>query len=59
VLTARRLSAGSRVGERVRLLKVSWLPGGVALDDKGNDFYADVTVTAPKASLLTIGSPPS
>jgi cell division protein WhiA len=29
----------------------------LTLDDKGNDFYADVT--APKASLLTIGSPPS
>ena len=43
--------------EAVWRIEVRDFPAFIVVDDKGNDFYADVT--APKASLLTIGSPPS
>ena len=43
--------------EAVWRIEVRDFPAFIVIDDKGNDFYADVT--APKASPLTIGSPPS
>ena len=43
--------------EAVWRIEVRDFPAFIVVDDKGNDFYVDVT--APKASLLTIGSPPS
>ena len=43
--------------EAVWRIEVRDFPAFIVVDDKGNDFYADVT--ASKASLLTIGSPPS
>jgi fumarate hydratase class I len=43
--------------EAVWRIEVRDFPAFIVIDDKGNDFYADVT--APKASLLTIGPPPS
>jgi fumarate hydratase class I len=43
--------------EAVWRIEVRDFPAFVVVDDKGNDFFADVT--APKAPLLTIGSGPS
>jgi fumarate hydratase, class I len=43
--------------EAVWRIEVRDFPAFIVVDDKGNDFFADVT--APKAPLLTIGSGPS
>jgi fumarate hydratase class I len=43
--------------EAVWKIEVRDFPAFVIVDDKGNDFFADVT--APKQPLLTIGSSPS
>ena len=43
--------------EAVWRIEVRDFPAFVVVDDKGNDFFADVT--APKAPLLTIGAGPS
>jgi fumarate hydratase class I len=43
--------------EAVWRIEVRDFPAFIVVDDKGNDFFADVT--APKAPLLTIGSAPS
>jgi fumarate hydratase, class I len=43
--------------EAVWRIEVRDFPAFVVVDDKGNDFFADVT--APKQPLLTIGSGPS
>lgn len=43
--------------EAVWRIEVRGFPAFIVVDDKGNDFFA--AVTAPKASLLTNGSPPS
>jgi len=43
--------------EAVWRIEVRDFPAFVVVDDKGNDFFADVT--APKTPLLTIGSGPS
>jgi fumarate hydratase class I len=43
--------------EAVWKIEVRDFPAFIVVDDKGNDFFADVT--APKQPLLTIGSAPS
>jgi fumarate hydratase, class I len=43
--------------EAVWRIEVRDFPAFIVVDDKGNDFFADVTT--PKAPLLTIGSGPS
>jgi fumarate hydratase, class I len=43
--------------EAVWRIEVRDFPAFIVVDDKGNDFFADVT--APKQALLTIGSGPS
>jgi fumarate hydratase, class I len=43
--------------EAVWRIEVRDFPAFIVVDDKGNDFFADVT--APKAPLLTIGSAPN
>ena len=43
--------------EAVWRIEVRDFPAFIVVDDKGNDFFADVT--APKQPLLTIGSAPS
>ena len=43
--------------EAVWRIEVRDFPAFIVVDDKGNDFFADVT--APKQPLLTIGSGPS
>jgi fumarate hydratase class I len=43
--------------EAVWRIEVRDFPAFIVVDDKGNDFFADVT--APKAPLLTIGAGPS
>jgi fumarate hydratase, class I len=43
--------------ESVWRIEVRDFPAFIVVDDKGNDFFADVT--APKAPLLTIGAGPS
>jgi fumarate hydratase class I len=43
--------------EAVWRIEVRDFPAFIVVDDKGNDFFADVT--APKTPLLTIGSSPS
>jgi fumarate hydratase, class I len=43
--------------EAVWRIEVRDFPAFIVVDDKGNDFFADVT--APKQPLLTIGSVPS
>jgi fumarate hydratase, class I len=43
--------------EAVWKIEVRDFPAFIVVDDKGNDFFADVT--APKQPLLTIGSSPS
>jgi fumarate hydratase, class I len=43
--------------EAVWKIEVQDFPAFIVVDDKGNDFFADVT--APKQPLLTIGSAPS
>jgi fumarate hydratase class I len=43
--------------EAVWRIEVRDFPAFIVVDDKGNDFFAEVT--APKATLLTIGSGPS
>jgi fumarate hydratase class I len=42
--------------EAVWRIEVRDFPAFIVVDDKGNDFFADVTGTA--APLLTIGSAP-
>ena len=42
--------------EAVWRIEVADFPAFVVVDDKGNDFFADVTT--PKTPLLTIGSRP-
>jgi len=42
--------------EAVWRIEVKDFPAFIVVDDKGNDFFADVTT--PEAPLLTIGSRP-